>query len=55
MFKVTIIEQRITAGKPDTYRESIIAKNEDHLARIRRNAQEQATTGGSQVIKVKRI
>ena len=55
MFKVTITEQRVNNGKPNTYRETITAKDESHLERIRRTAREQATTGGSQTIKVTRI
>lgn len=55
MFKVTITEQRVNNGRPNTYRETIIAKNENHLEAIRRNCREQRTEGSSQTIKVKSI
>lgn len=55
MFKVTITENRINNGRPNTYRETITAKDEAHLEQIRRTARENRTEGGSQSIKVKAL
>lgn len=55
MFTVQITEQRVTGGKPNTYRETITAKDENHLEKIRQAARKSATVGGTQKIKVTRI
>lgn len=55
MFKVTITENRVNNGRPNTYRETIVARNEEHLELIRRTARENRTKGGSQIIRVKAL
>lgn len=55
MFTVQITEQRVTNGKPNTYRETLIAKSEGHLEQIRQTARKSATPGGTQRIKVKAL